>query len=213
MKTASDIRLIIAPPRFITDENRLKKDLSVLKGKGFTGLYCQNPAHIRIGKEQGFELYSGFGFNVTNSYSLETLKDMGVKDAVVSFEMKLAQISKLSGGLPFGVIAYGNLPLMLTRNCPVKQSVGSCKYCTGHVTDRTERSFPVVCDGTSCEILNCDILTMSDRLDEIHGASFIQLMFTDESNETIEKVIRQYHNSLKSDLSSFTRGLYYRGII
>ena len=212
-KIAADTRLTIAPPRFITDENKLQKELLELKEKGFTRLYCQNPAHIQIGKAFGFILYGGFGLNVTNSYSLKVLHDIGVEDTVVSFEMKLSQVSELADVMPFGVIAYGKLPLMLTRNCPIKQAVGSCKSCTGHITDRTGRIFPVVCDGDSSEILNCDVLQLSDRLDEIHGASFIQLFFTNESKKDIEHIIMRYLNGSKVDSKNFTRGLYYRGIL
>jgi hypothetical protein len=197
-KNSSDTRLTIAPPRFIADENKLKKELLELKGKGFTRLYCQNPAHIQIGKAFGFILYGGFGLNVTNSYSLKALKDIGVEDTVVSFEMKLSQVSELADVMPFGVIAYGKLPLMLTRNCPIKQAVGSCKSCTGHITDRTGRIFPVVCDGDSSEILNCDVLQLSDRLDEIHGASFIQLFFTNESKKDMSILLCDILMALKS---------------
>ena len=100
---------------------------------------------------------------------------------------------------------------MLTRNCPVKQSVGGCKSCTGGLTDRTGRFFPVKCDGVSCEVLNSDVLIMSDKLHEI-DTDFILLCFTDESAERVSEVIDAYRNGTKLD-GELTRGLYYRGII
>lgn len=216
MKVKYEDKLVVLIPRFVADENKLVEKLTSLKAKGYKSIYCQNVAHIMMGYRLGFEMHCGFGLNIANSYSLDVLKELGVKDTVVSFELKLSQIEKLSSALPFGVIAYGRLPLMLTRNCPVKQAVGGCKNCTGHLTDRTGRTFPVVCDKTNSvtsEILNCDVLSMSDRLHEINGADFIQLNFTSEDADTVSKVVEQYHRQIKTDEQGFTRGLYYRGII
>lgn len=212
LKVAYEDGLVAALPRFTLDEKKLETQLEELKKKGYRSIYCQNVSHIMFGKKYDFEMHGGFGLNVVNSFALEELKELGLSDTVVSFEIKLMQIEKL-GGLPFGVIAYGRLPLMLTRICPVKQAVGECSKCTGGLTDRTGRHFPVVCDGQVSEILNCDVLSMSDRLNEIHGASFIQLNFTDENPDRIADILNQYKNGTKTTDESFTRGLYYRGII
>ena len=125
--------------------------------------------------------------------------------------MKASQLPKICGNIPVGVIGYGYLPVMLTRNCPVKQAVGGCKNCTGKLTDRTGREFRVKCDGISSEILNSDLLMMSDRVDEI-CADFVELDFTDEASAEVKRVIGCYREGRKLSDSGFTRGLYYRGI-
>ena len=125
--------------------------------------------------------------------------------------MKISQLAKICGNITVGIIGYGYLPVMLTRNCPVKQAVGGCKNCTGKLTDRTGREFKVKCDGVSCEILNSDLLMMSDRIDEV-CADFVQLDFTDETAAEVKRVISCYREGRKLADSGFTRGLYYRGI-
>ena len=45
---------------------------------------------------------------------------MNFEDTVLSFEMKLKQISSLRKAISTGIIAYGYLPVMLTKNCPIK---------------------------------------------------------------------------------------------
>ncbi len=210
-KVAAADNIIVELPRFIDNEELLKKQLEAVKQNGFTHIMCTNLAHISLGKALGFTLHGGFGLNIVSPYSVETAKQLGLADITASFEMKASQLPKICGNIPVGVIGYGYLPVMLTRNCPVKQVVGGCKNCTGRLTDRTGREFKVKCDGVSCEILNSDLLMMSDRMDEI-CADFVQLDFTDETATEIKRVIGCYREGRKLLDNGFTRGLYYRGI-
>ncbi len=203
--------IIIELPRFVDDEDKLAEQLEAVKGIGFTHILCTNLAHVQLGKAMDFTLHGGFGLNIVSPYSVETAKQLGLADVTASFEMKATQLPKICGNIPVGVIGYGYLPVMLTRNCPVKQAVGSCKNCTGRLTDRTGREFRVKCDGVSSEILNSDLLMMSDRMDEI-CADFVQLDFTDETEAEVKRVISCYKEGRKLSDSGFTRGLYYRGI-
>ena len=204
--------LTIAPPRFMAgNEKEVIEKLKALKEKHFSHLYCNNLAHIEIGKLLGYTLHGGFGLNIANSLALKELSKLGLADTTLSFELKLNQILQLGNFMPFGIIAHGSLPLMLTRNCPIKGVVG-CKNCTKTLTDRTGRTFEVVCDGTTTEILNSDKLFMADRLGEIEGVSFITLKFYGETTDEINETIEQYRTGSKVTLKEFTRGLYYRGI-
>jgi putative protease len=202
----------IAMPRFTVNEREDEKKLELLREKGFDTILCTNFAHIRLGRKLGFILQGGFGLNVTNSLSVKAYSEMGLSGLTASFELKLPQISALGDFLPYGIIAYGRLPLMLTRNCPVKQAVGGCKNCTGGLTDRTGRFFPVKCDGTTSEVLNSDILVMTDRLREV-DCDFALLVFTDETPEEIKHISECCKNGRKPDIQNITRGLYYRGIL
>ena len=90
------------------------------------------------------KLHGSFTLNVYNSYSAEYLHSIGLEDCVFSFEASLEQIAAVRTHLPIGAAVYGRLPLMLTRNCPIRNEVGDCGKCTGHLTDRTDRDLPVV---------------------------------------------------------------------
>lgn len=210
-KVSAADNIIVELPRFVDDESWLAKQLEAVKQSGFTHILCTNLAHVKLGKTMGFTLHGGFGLNIVSPYSVETAKQLGLADVTASFEMKASQLPKICGSLPVGVIGYGYLPVMLTRNCPVKQAVGGCKNCTGKLTDRTGREFRVKCDGVSSEILNSDLLMMSDRMDEI-CADFVELDFTDETAAEIKRVTGCYREGRKLADSGFTRGLYYRGI-
>ncbi|MDE6746091.1 MAG: U32 family peptidase, partial [Oscillospiraceae bacterium] len=57
-------RYIVALPRFIDDEELLKKRLEDVKQTGFTRILCTNLAHAKIGREIGFRLCGDFGLNI-----------------------------------------------------------------------------------------------------------------------------------------------------
>lgn len=73
------------------------------------------------------DIHGGFGLNLANTAALEWAESFGMLDVEVSFELTLAQIAKLGGNIPRGIISYGRLPLMLTRNCPAKNDGKGCK--------------------------------------------------------------------------------------
>ncbi|MDE7289817.1 MAG: U32 family peptidase [Oscillospiraceae bacterium] len=208
-------RYIVALPRFIDNEELLKKRIDDVKRMGFTRILCTNLAHAKIGREMGFRLYGDFGLNIVNPYSAMAAAEIGFEDITAGFEAKLADISAVCGTIPVGVIVYGRLPAMLTKNCPIRQAVGECKNCSGFLTDRTGRKFPVRCEkdpsGFSCEVLNSDVLMMTDRLGEI-SADFAVLNFTDETAEETARVIECCRSRRRCLEKGFTRGLYYRGV-
>lgn len=204
-------KIYLSLPRFVTDETALKNELSIARKEGFMHIYCSNLSHIYSAKKEGFILHGGYGLNIMNSLAAKELASLGLRDAEASFEMKLTQLSHLSSPIPIGIVAYGKLPLMLTRNCPIKAQVG-CKGCKKTLTDRTNRIFPVKCSRDYAEILNSDVLYLADRLDELEGASFLTLMMYDETKEQVSSLINAYRLG-KNPPESFTRGLYYRGIL
>ncbi len=204
-------KIIIEPPRFLSNEEEIIKLLSKCKEKGAQHLMCNNISCIKTGKDLGFTLHGDFGLNISNSQSIEFYKNEGLSDLTLSFEMKLSQINSLNKSVNTGIIAYGHLPVMLTRNCPIKSEIG-CKNCNGSIFDRTSRENKIVCHGDFVEILNSEPLYMADRLDEIRNVSFITLYFTNESPKEVKSIFREYKSSPKKR-ENITRGLYYRGII
>jgi len=201
-----------APPRFMAGrEAEIYKKLEILKEKGISKLYCQNPAHIKMGAELGLSLHGGFGLNAANSLALRELSRLSVLDAVLSFEMKFSEISRLSEAIPVGIIAYGKLPAMLAKNCPDKALYG-CRNCPRKLFDKTKRSFDIVCNPDYVEILNSETLFLADKLSEIPDVDFLQLKFYRESADEINRICRLYKNGAESAPPKMTRGLYYRGI-
>lgn len=188
-------------------EKEIKKRLERLKKIGVRNILCPSINAYYLAKNMGFEVFGDFGLNVFNSVSANL-----ISSPILSFEMTLEHANSINAR-DTGIIAYGRLPLMLARNCPVKNDIG-CFECdkNGKLTDRKGYEFPVICTDYPCvEILNSVPVYMLDRVDEIK-TDFIHFYFSTESKSEVEKIIDLYERGEKPDFK-YTRGLYQRGAI
>lgn len=198
---------VVLPRGLFGIERELKIRLEKLKKAGVNKALCGNIGSYTLCKDMGFEVYGDFGLNVFNSLSANK-----IDHPILSFELTQSQINNINAR-DKGMIVYGYLPLMLNRNCPVKNDIG-CFECDKHgrLTDRKGMEFPVMCSDFPCvELLNCHPLYMLDRLDEVK-TDFIHFYFSIESKKQVEKVIALYENRGKPDFK-YTRGLYQRGTL
>ena len=202
-------KIIVQPPRFIQNEFETIEKLSQIFSIGIRHLMCNNLAYINIGNRLGYKLHGDFGLNMVNSLAIDTLKRLNCMDTIVSFELKLSQIDALNKSIPIGLEAYGRLPLMLVRNCPIKNEVG-CKECHHSISDRTNRTFPVYCTDGYSEIFNAEVMSIADRLDSINNIDYYVLSFVNETSNEVANVIKDFKNRCKM---GSTKGLYVRGII
>ncbi len=207
------VEIIADIPRGILHTaDKVLKQLKYAKDNGVKAAVCGTLAAFTLAKNVGLYPISGFGMNIFNSESIATVENMGAVGTVLSFEMSLNDISRLSGKTPLGIITYGRLPLMIFRNCPNKNGDG-CAKCSGcaELTDRKGVTFPVMCRGEFSEMLNSRPLWMFDRKGELKNLDFEVLYFTDESRERCDEVLNALRKNRKSDIE-FTRGLYYREV-
>ena len=198
-------------PRFIEDEAGLMSRLEEMYSKGYRHLLCSNLAHIPLGRQLGFVLHGDFGLHVANRAAADAYSQLGLSDLILSVELKRGAMQQLHSPVPSGAVLYGRLPLMLMRNCPIRNEVG-CKQCRHALTDRTGRSFPVYCTGGYAELLNAEPVYLADRLEEWNRMGFGVLLFTTESPEQTARIIEQYRTGHAVLPERYTRGLAYRGV-
>lgn len=210
--TAKD-NFILQSPRFIPDENAFMEKLTSLYENGFTRLICENPAHIRIGKKSALRLCGGTDLHTVNSIASMVYENDGLEDILLSPELTLRQAENIHSNIPKGIYAYGKLPVMLFRCCPIKNEVG-CKNCTGPLIDRTKRKFPVLCGKDYAEMLNAVPVWTADKINELSCCDFILIDFTDEKSPEEILAVANAYRGINSNYkpSEFTRGLLYRGI-
>lgn len=192
-------------------ENRLEKIKQL--GIGINNVLCHNLGALYIAKKLGFTLHAGFGLNLVNTYDLMWAEEFGITDVELSFELTFDRINALGGNIPRGIISYGYLPLMLTRNCPNKSSGIECQSCKKHseMTDRKGEKFFLQCDGTCVEVLNCVPLYIAEEEYSKNSTSFHILRFNVENYvETVENIRNHIPKSMLKD--KLTRGLYIRGV-
>ncbi|MCQ2455095.1 MAG: U32 family peptidase [Clostridia bacterium] len=200
-------------PKFTSDENAISKLLQKAKNKGIKTALCDTLSAVNLAKENGFNVIGGTGLNVFNGESANVLKDGKVEYITLSPEMSLLSATRLKTDANKGVFAYGRLPLMTTRNCPIKNGK-NCDECDkkGYITDRTKTDFPIRCRLFCAEILNSKPVYLADRLAEITNTDFLLLSFTTETESEAEKIISEYISGGKPP-KDFTRGLYFRDVL
>lgn len=200
------------PRALFGTEQRAEKLLLRAKNMGIRAALCGTLDAVALAQKCGLEAHLGFSMNVFNSLSIREFERLGVKYITLSPELTISQCAALGGEVPRGVAAYGRLPLMLTRNCPIK-NVKTCGECKGKsaLTDRMGVSFPVMCHGTYQEILNSRPIYIGDRLEEIKNIDFLSFLFTREKAKNVDAVLDAYRKGKKAK-GDFTRGLCYRGV-
>ena len=194
-------------------EEKIRRRLERMQQLGIDEVLAGNIGAVQTALQLGMIVHGDFGLNIFNTCSAEAFREIGLEDAELSFELTLKQISEIGGELPRGIISYGRLPLMLTRNCPAQNDGRGCKHCRTApvITDRKGVSFPMQCFGSCTEILNSVPLSLADRQKEIENVDFTVLRFTTETPEQRAKVLSEYISGSKPE-GTYTRGLYYRGV-
>lgn len=198
---------------FGDDKKKLEKDLIEIKNLGITGVKSSNVGLFNLAKNLGFKVCGGFGLNITNSLSLSVYKKLGLTDAVLSFELNLKDANNIEKCIPSGIIAYGYLPVMVTRNCPIKAFKG-CKNCDEehrYIVDRKFEKLYLKCSKTYTEILNTKMLYLGDRQRELRAFDFLEFMFGNETKKQCHEIISDY--KLENKRENITRGLYYRNVL
>lgn len=199
-------RVILLPPRFHCNEPEIAVRLKAAKAAGFAHLGCQHIAEAQLGRELGFTLHGAFGLHITNAYAAEYWRAQGLADALCSPEAPRMPAQML----PLGVFAYGRLPLMLMRNCPVKAEIG-CAKCTHLLKDR--KGAAVYNDCTRClekpdyaELFNAVTVWQADK--PVQGAAYALLAMTDETPARVREVLTAYLRGADGYApQKYTRGL------
>ena len=205
-------------PRVITDEqtDSIKRMLVRLYNDGVHEALVGNIGHITLAQSAGMKIRADFGMNVFNSYTLDTVRQMGFISATASFEMRLAQVRDMAKSMDTELIAYGRLPLMVTEQCIISRASGQCTCQNpGQLSDRMGSVFPVMREYEHRNVIfNAHRLFLADKLDDLYSAGLwgLRLMFTTESARECVEIAKCYKGMGGYTPSVLTRGLYYRGV-
>ena len=189
------------------------EELNRLKKLGVELAWACNIDGIKIAQNADMKFATGFGMNIFNSESLKIIEKFGAEDALLSSELSANKISNLGTDLRRGVLTYGRLPLMVTRNCPIKNKI-SCAECgrNSKLWDRMNIKFPVRCKYGCSYILNSRPLCVYDKKNEFKNIDYDLLYFTTESASECVQIINNYHNNTPPEYE-YTRGLYYKNVL
>ena len=212
------ITVVAVLPRVIHDNERKRVSEMLIRvlEHGVTDVLVGNIGHIQFARSHGMTVRGDFGLNVLNSETLFALRNLGLKSATLSFELRLAEMREISKPIDTELIVYGRLPLMLTENCVVKNSTGACtcENFSGFI-DGQGSVYPIVPEfGCRNLLLNSKKLFMADkrRSTAAVGLWAERLNFTMENALECVAVMKRYMGLSDYEPAGYTRGLYYKGV-
>ncbi len=193
-------------------ENTVRDLVEKTAKAGFAGFEVNSIAHIELCKKYNV-IYGPF-MNVTNDTAAEFLASSEDSIITLSMELSSAQMKDVArnvGEVATAAVAYGHMPLMMTRACPLGTGT-SCKKCSkkGVLVDRKGARFSVRCDKSVRQIYNPHVLWLAEYMVTWPCDAAI-FYFTDEDANEVKTVIQRYKTGQKAT-KEFTRGLFLKGI-
>ncbi len=228
---ANTDKLIVEIPRiYFEDETTIKGALKKAKELGINKGRAHTIGRLKLLKDAQFQIFGGFGLNIINDYSIYLLeKEYCLTSITLSPEIASGALKNICSTSQLNLIGYGHLPLMITRVCPIKESL-SCNHCSNNpnenytafendnthninnfLVDRKGIAFPVVCQNKKTfEVLNSQPIYLGDRQEEIKNVSTFEFLFTTESPDTCVEILNNF--TAKKKMPNVTRGCYFRKI-
>jgi putative protease len=193
-----------------------------------------NPGTLAMALEySGIPIYADTPFNVFNSESVDFLRAYGLAGAVLSPELTLQQVERISArtDFPLEVLVHGQIPLMVSEFCLGGGYLGDVNDdgCSGvcheqelFLRDRMGERFPVKTDD-SCRmhVLNAKNLSMLPFVGKLLplGLDRIRIDAVHMSPDDVGHVVAAYRKAIDTgrdgndDMDGNTRGHYFRGVL
>ncbi len=212
------VSVCVSFPRIIKDseQEEISRMAEIARGCGAEFASVGNIGHISLAEALGFRVRADFGINIFNSHALREVRRAGAVSALLSPELTFPQMRDISKVIDTEIFAYGRLPLMITENCVVRTTTGACVCKNNHaLSDRTGAAFPLIPEfGHRNVILNSQKLFLADKKNDWKnlGITYSRLSFTKENAREAVSVMDAYSGLGEYKPSSYTRGLYYRGV-
>ena len=208
IETAAEV-----PAAVFSNADEYIEKLTELKKNGLSLAWVCNLDGVGIARKAEIPFATGFGMNIYNSVALEEMKNLGATDSLLSCEMTFADANRLGSEIPRGAMIYGRIPLMMTRNCPVRNKL-TCAECgkKSYLTDRMGVDFPVACKNGCSYILNSRPLWVADKKSEMRNLDFGLVYFTTETADECEKILGEVQKGANPP-QEFTRGMYFKGVL
>ena len=199
------------PRIYFEDERRIINSLVQTKKLGISSALCHTLGKVRLAREAGFAVTGGFGLNISNSYASEALRNIGVQQIVLSPEVSLRNISQFTDIMPAGIICYGHLPVMISRNCPLRAESYCRKGKDCFLTDRKGEKHRLICSSSAAELYNSHPVWTADKQERLSSADFLVYLFTAESGDECLEILREYDKC--SPKNNITRGANFREVL
>ena len=149
-------------------------------------------------------IYSDYFLNVSNRYSIDFLKKLGVKDITLSVELNNDTLKYLATYSNTTLFVYGRVELMIMKYCPMNMLINKnnkkCNLCDTnkyYLKDINDDIYPLVNEKHLTHILDSKNIDLINDLATYIGYGFrsFRLDLFDEDEFTIKKLVEKVRYS------------------
>ena len=191
------------PPSCLPDVLLVRNLDEAMLLEDFFGAHPELKARIR----RNFD-YTVYGYN---QEAIQALVSLGADGLTYPIELTYHECRKLKSELPFELMVYGHLPMMVSANC-IQRTSARCDHGNRilQLRDRMGKDMPVRCYCTYCynQIFNAEPLVLYDLPDEVRALQ-PQCLRYDFSVEPAAVVRQVLEGAVPR---SMTRGHFRHGI-
>lgn len=182
----------IPPLVWCGDEKNTVELLRKCNVRGIKKAMCENIGAVRMAKDAGMIPTGGFMLNILNSAAANEYASLGLQDITLSAEMCFSAMRQFKSPVPFGFIAYGHIPLMRFRCCPMQGEKG-CGNCSGirTVIDRRGDKMTVLCSERRFSTLYNPVPLYTGNM-KMPPSDFATLYFTYETPAECLEIIKYF---------------------
>ncbi len=154
-------------------------------------------------------LHSDYYLNVTNSYFVSYLRNLGIFNITLSIENTKEEISNIIqkiGNRGLEVLVYGKVEAMIMKYCPLKMLVGNdtipCNICHNgkkyELLDRNGEKYPLIQDKELTHILYYQNIHLENDMKKLKQIGILRYRFDffDETREEIDRILKKYKTIL-----------------
>ena len=230
---AHGVTIIPQLPRII-DDSEIEQATQIIESLPLQTIMLGEYGMYHALQNKGYTFLTDFAFNTNNVQSIQALKQLGVSQVTLSYEINQKQLRGLvkQSPLPTEMIVYTRIPMMITKHCPVKllNQQEFCRMCLSTpfgLRDRKNKILPLLRTGNCItEIFNSQHLILIEFLSELQkmGVQSFRLEFTNENEATMTQAIHAYQTALQTgkvdsdwlaqykNSDDYTKGHYHRGV-
>jgi len=134
------------------DGNIRKNFNKIVESGSKCGISIGNIGWINAFVSSGIDVFGDFGLNLFNSVDFYVAQKMGIKEAVISHEAGIEEISKMDfhGVIP-EVVIDGRIPLMISEHCIQGDLDNECNENNFYLKDRKGEFYPMLKNCGTCQ--------------------------------------------------------------
>lgn len=214
---------LVLPPFFCGKTAEWAEKFLQTDGRGIYGVIAPNPGAVQLARKLGKPWIADYWMNIANQGSAALMESWGAAGYTVSAEIEGGAIEALKGAKEY--IAYGHLPLMNLRHCPVRKQAGCTACGSGVLQDKLKYRFPIRklwAGDCLAQVYNAVPIALQE-MQELHRAGIVglRLLFTEEEAQQVTKITQAYRVAWKHigkvelkklGIQAYSNGHFFRGV-